>query len=77
MRNKRLLASLAALTFALGMAAQTKAVRVESPILFTRITRTLRKDFFNTNYHKLFMNGCAQQLYDKLHGNYMLKEKKR
>ena len=33
MRNKRLLASLAALTFALGMTAQTKAVRVESPIV--------------------------------------------
>ena len=28
----------------------------------------------NTNYHELFMNGCAQQLYEQLHGNYMLKK---
>ena len=30
----------------------------------------------NTNYHELSMNGCAQQLYEQLHGNYMLKEKR-
>lgn len=28
----------------------------------------------NTNYHELIMNGCAQQLYEQLHGNYMLKK---
>ncbi len=28
----------------------------------------------NTNFHELFINGCAQQLYEQLHGHYMLKQ---
>ena len=30
---------------------------------------------FNTNYHELTINSMRSKLYEKLHGNYMLKEK--
>ena len=49
------------------------------PRLETRIYATeigIRRGFSNANYHELFINFSNSRLYDKLHGNYMLKEKR-
>ena len=47
-----------------------------SPLTRRNLTNLTKSNkVLNTNYHELSINGYAQQLYEKLYGNYMLKEK--